>query len=106
MAGAASPSSLLMMSVQLLMGRSWLAGRAAKEGSSLLARMVTACMAQRWRESNWGVGATGEHGEASGDVERTDETVGWRAAIRDSYTRETASLRKVERERGGASQAV
>ena len=79
-----SPSSLVMMSVQLLIGRSWLGGRAEKDGSRRFARMVTACMAQRWRAASALEGDWGEQGEAFGEEDRSLLTVGCRSAIRCS----------------------
>lgn len=84
MRGTSSPSSLVTISVQLLIGRSSLIGKAAKEGSRRLARMVTACIAQRWWESIWVDWSRGETGESLGDMERSERTVGWRVAMRVS----------------------
>ncbi len=74
--GVTSASSLVTMSVQLLIGRSSLTGRAAKDGSRRLARIVTACMAQRWRAERAFEGFWGDKGDASGDEAMLLLTVG------------------------------
>lgn len=74
--GETSPSSLVTMSVQLLIGRSSLMGKAAKDGSRRLARMVTACMAQRWRAKRAFEGCWGDKGDAVGDEAMLLLTVG------------------------------